>query len=88
MMTDRSILRLALLGAAAVVLSACGGSSPTTVTGVSVPEPFAYQFGQGFGTDFYAGANNTPAPLSGSELSAVSLTAAPTPFPAGTVGSN
>jgi hypothetical protein len=88
MMTERAILRLALLGAAAVVLSACGGGGTASVTPPPTPQPFAYMFGQGFGADFTAGANTTPAPLSGNELGAVSLTASPTPFPAGTTGSN
>jgi hypothetical protein len=87
MMTDRAILRLVLLGAAAVALSACGGGGSTTVAPVTTPAPFAYMFGNGFGADFTS-TSTTPAPLSGNEINAVSLTASPIPFPAGTTGSN
>jgi hypothetical protein len=91
MTTNRAVPRLALLGAAAAALSACGGGgggSTTVVPPATVPAPFAYMFGNGFGADFTAAANSTPAPLSGNEINPVSLTASPIPFPAGTTGSN
>jgi hypothetical protein len=88
MTTDRAILRLALLGAAAVALAACGGGGNTTgVPPATIPAPFAYMFGNGFGADFTS-TSPTPATLSGNEINAVSLTASPIPFPAGTSGSN
>lgn len=87
MMTDRALLRFALLGAAAVALSACGGGSSTSVPPATTPAPFAYMFGNGFGADFTS-TSPTPAALTGNEINAVSLTASPIPFPAGTTGSN
>jgi hypothetical protein len=88
MTTDRAILHLALLGAAAVALSACGGDgSSTSAPPVTLPAPFAYMFGNGFGADFTS-TSPTPVLLSGNEINAVSLTASPIPFPAGTTGSN
>lgn len=88
MMTNRTVLRLALLGASAVALSACGGGGGNTVvTPVTVPAPFAYMFGNGFGADFTS-TSSTPKALSSGDINAVSLTASPIPFPAGTMGSN
>lgn len=83
MIDHRTIFRLASLVAAAVALSACGGGGggTTVVTPVTTPAPFAYMFGNGFGSDFYAAANSTPALLTGKEINPVSLTASPTPFP-------
>ncbi len=83
MKTDRAVLRLAALAAAAVSLAACGGGGGggTVVPPVTVPAPFAYTFGNGFGKDFTAAANSTPAPLQGNEINPVSLTAQPVPFP-------
>ena len=82
MIDNRNALRLAALVAVAAALSACGGGGGTTVVPpVTLPAPFAYMFGNGFGADFTAAANSTPAPITGNELNAVSLTATPIPFP-------
>lgn len=82
MITRSDALRLAALSASAAALSACGGGGGVTVVPpATVPAPFAYQFGNGFGADFTASANATPAPITGNELNPVSLTASPTPFP-------
>lgn len=83
MMMNRNVLRLGVLAAAAAALSACGGSGVTVVPPATTPAPFAYMFGNGFGADFTAAANSTPASLSGNEVNAVSLTASPIAFPAG-----
>ena len=90
MTANRAILRLTVLAAAAAALSACGGGGggTTVVPPATLPAPFAYMFGNGFGADFTASANSTPAPLSGNEINAVSLTTEPIPFPPGTNGSN
>ena len=88
MITERAVLRFAVLAAGAIALSACGGGGSISVPPATLPAPFAYMFGNGFGADFTAAANSTPAPLTGSELNPVSLTASPIPFPAGTVGTN
>lgn len=89
MITERALLRFAVLAAGAIALSACGGGGTTVSTPpTTTPAPFAYMFGNGFGADFTASSNATPATISTSDVSAVSLTASPIPFPAGTVGSN
>ena len=88
MIANRAVLRLTVLAAAAAALSACGGGGTTVAPPATIPAPFAYMFGNGFGADFTAAANSTPAPLSGNEITAVSLAASPIPFPAGTTGSN
>ncbi len=81
MNAHRNALRIAALIAVAAALSACGGSGTTVVPPATVPAPFAYMFGNGFGADFTAAANATPAPITGNELNPVSLTATPIPFP-------
>jgi hypothetical protein len=88
MITKRSVLRLAIVAVAAAALSACGGGGATVVPPAIIPAPFAYMFGNGFGADFTAAANSTPAKIAGNELNAVSLTATPIPFPSGATGSN
>ncbi len=89
MMANRTVLRLAVLAAAGAALSACGGGGGTTVVPpATLPAPFAYMFGNGFGADFTASATSTPATLSGNEITAVSLTASPIPFPTGSTGTN
>ncbi len=87
MISNRTIVRLAIFAAVGGALSACGGGGSKTVT----PPPqasFASMFGSGFGTDFGASSNSTPALLAGNELNPVSLSATPIPFPTGTVGTN
>lgn len=83
MINQRNALRLSAVIAVAAALSACGGGGggTTVVPPATVPAPFAYMFGNGFGADFTAAANSTPAPITGNELNPVSLTATPIPFP-------
>ena len=87
MKNRQKVLGLTALAVAAAALSACGGGGS-----VSAPPPvtpsFASTFGAGFGTDFAAPGNSTPAPISGNELNPVTLTGTPTPFPAGVQGTN
>lgn len=75
------IIRLGLLGATAMGLTACGGGGSIGVTPPPSPPPsLESKFGTGFATDFDAAANSQPAKPVASDIIPLSLTAQPIPL--------
>lgn len=82
-MTRTTLVRLAVFGAAALALSACGGHSGGSASSTSSGPTTARledQFGTQFGVDYRASPNAQPVkPLAG-DIIPLTATAAPLPL--------